>query len=83
MNMFNALGSALQAAATEMEDKYNWTFGLDGSASKYSELDPDFIEVMTKHLLPLLDHDVMLKARIAKLKATRAAVDVELEELGA
>jgi hypothetical protein len=83
MNIFKALEDALAAAAAEMEANYEWTFGLGGALSTSTELDPDFIEVMTKHLLPLLDHEVMLTARIAKLKATRAAVDVELAELGA
>jgi hypothetical protein len=83
MNIFKALDSALKAAADELELKYDWTFGPDGAASRYSEVDPVFIEVMTKHLLPLLDHDVMLAARVAKLKAVKAAVDTELAELGA
>lgn len=80
--MNRELVTALTDAARHMEKHYNWYFGIEGTDSLQTEVDPEFIETMHNFVFPLLDHDALLKVRVARLNATKKAVEDELAALG-
>lgn len=76
------LRDAITAAARFLEKNSTWYFGTGGTDSLQTEVDEEFIDVMAKHIFPLMDHEAMLKMRVAKLHATQKAVTAELAKLG-
>lgn len=77
-----SLREAITNAARYLEKHADWYFGTGGTDSLLTEVDEEFMDAMAKHIFPLMDHEAMLKMRVAKLHAIQKAITEELANLG-